>query len=353
MFDFRLGRRGCRKVDEERLTESEQLEVQSSLDSVFIFDGPDRLELNNQTLVDNEIRPHISKRVTLERNRDDPLGFIRQKTLAKTHLHGIVIHALRKTGTEIFPDSASVRTDDGSSHTRTSVYFFIKTYSRMWWLLLLIAIAIIILFIPKKEQIKYYVIHLKGNKERYMNIKNMEKKIGRPIIEVDATTGASISDDEFKKVVSSSQFIYNKNEIGCYKSHQGVVSRLKNERCDYAVIFEDDFAVPPNLHTKIQSIIGEFPDFDVLFIGIHQNDYKGFQITNLVHGVDYERKFTGSHAYIVKSSQSTKIKEFLSDITEPIDVKYYNMIRDGDIDGFVVFPNIVNVTNLQSTLGHH
>lgn len=224
----------------------------------------------------------------------------------------------------------------------------------MWWLLLLVLIVVIVIvFVPKKEQIKYYVIHLKGNKERHMNIKNMKKKLGRPIIEVDATTGGTISDDEFLKVVSSSQFIYNKNELGCYKSHQGIVSRLKNERCDYAVIFEDDFEISPDLHTKIQSIIGEFPDFDVLFIGIHQNDYKGFQMTNLVHGVEYERKFTGSHAYIVKSSQSNKIKKFLSDITEPIDVKYYNMIRDGDIDGFVAFPNLVNVTNLRSTLGHH
>ena len=226
----------------------------------------------------------------------------------------------------------------------------------MRWLLLLLAIAIIIaiVFVPKKEQIKYYVIHLKGNKERHMNIKNMRKNLGRAIIEFDATTGASISDNEFSKVVSSSQFIYNKNELGCYKSHQRIISRLKYERCDYAVIFEDDFAIPPNLHTKIESIIEEFPDFDVLFIGIHQNDYKGLKMSNLVHGVEYDRKFTGSHAYIVKSSQSSKIEKFLRAVTVPIDVKYYNMIRDGDIDGFVTFPNVVNVMNdLRSTLGHH
>lgn len=356
MFDFRFGCRGCREINQKRITESEQLEVQSSLDSVFIFDGPDRLELDNQTLVDNEIRPHISKRVTLERNRDDPLGFIWNTSFTETHLHGIMVDALRKTGTEVVPDSPSVRTDECSSHTRTSVYFFIKASVRMWWLLLLLAIVIIItiVFVPKKEQIKYYVIHLKGNKERHMNIKNMGKNLGRPIIEVDATTGASISDNEFSKVVSSSQFIYNKNELGCYKSHQRIISRLKYERCDYAVIFEDDFAIPPELHNKIQSIIEEFPVFDVLFIGIHQTDYKGLQMTNLVHGVEYDRKFTGSHAYIIKKSQSSKIEKFLRDITVPIDVKYYNMIRDGDIDGFVTFPNVVNVMNdLRSTLGHH
>ena len=77
-------------------------------------------------------------------------------------------------------------------------------------------------------------------------------------------------------------------------------------------------------------------------------------MTNLVHGVEYDRKFTGSHAYIIKKSQSSKIEKFLRDITVPIDVKYYNMIRDGDIDGFVTFPNVVNVMNdLRSTLGHH
>jgi len=200
-----------------------------------------------------------------------------------------------------------------------------------------------------EERIKYYVIHLKGNKERHENIVNMEKTLGQPIHRFDAVRGSSVDDQTFHRIVDTSEKIYNKNEIGCYKSH---VNLMKEARGEYAVIFEDDFEVYPDTHEKIKDVLKTFPYFDILMIGdcnvnigeeIHPNICR-------VHDTDM---ICGASAYIIRTENVNRYISHFKNITAPVDLKMYRHMRAGHIDGYIHCPPITGINRLRSTLGHH
>jgi GR25 family glycosyltransferase involved in LPS biosynthesis len=199
-----------------------------------------------------------------------------------------------------------------------------------------------------REKIRYYVIHVDGNIERRNHIDMMERLLGHRIHRVSAVTGSRVSDAEFQHIRRTSTHIYNKNEVGCYKSHQKVISWLVYEPCEYAVIFEDDFVVTSDTHNTLLQLIEDVPTFDIFMIG---NNFEGSTDT-LTYKVPHE-KSGGSHGVLIKQSRARKIHHFLQDITGPIDDVYYRRILSGDLDGLVTIPSIVHVnTRLLSTLGH-
>jgi len=198
-----------------------------------------------------------------------------------------------------------------------------------------------------KQRLGYYVIHVDGHETRRKHIDDMERILDRPIQKVSAVRGSDISDREFKHVQKHSRHFYNKNELGCYKSHQKAVSMLKYEPCEYAVIFEDDFLIQPDTHETLLQILDDVPDFDFMMIG---NDFQGEQpYTYTVP----PRKSGGSHAILVNCSRVSTIERFLKHVTGPIDDRYYDLMLSYTLDGLVVQPTIVKInTKLVSTLGH-
>jgi hypothetical protein len=93
----------CRKIDKQGIIETEEPEVQSSLGTVLILEGPDALEFDNQTFIDYEISPEIPERVTIKDDRDDPFSLVGDTGSPETNLHGIVVDAFRKPWTERTP----------------------------------------------------------------------------------------------------------------------------------------------------------------------------------------------------------------------------------------------------------
>jgi GR25 family glycosyltransferase involved in LPS biosynthesis len=211
------------------------------------------------------------------------------------------------------------------------VVFFV-----LWWL------------VRPQEYIKYYVIHLKGNKERHENIVNMEKVLGQPIHRFDAVKGSSINDEMFHSIIRTSEKIYNKNELGCYLSHANLMNEVSSK---YAVIFEDDFKVYPDTHERIKNMLTNFPDFDIIMIGDCNNKIGEEIYPNIcrVHPTDM---ICGSSGYIIRTDNAHRIKSHLKSITSPIDLKFYNHIKSGDIDGYIHCPAITGVNPIKSTLGH-
>lgn len=216
-------------------------------------------------------------------------------------------------------------------------------------LFVVIVIAIAIWWWSRpKERLRYYVIHLDGHETRRRHIDDMERTLGQPIRKVSAVKGSDISDREFKHVQMHSTHFYNKNELGCYKSHQKAVSLLKHEPCEYAVIFEDDFLIQPDTHETLLQILDDVPDFDFMMIG---NDF---------HDEQPHRTYTvpprmagGAHAVLINCSRASTIEHFLKHVTGPIDDRYYDLMLSYTLDGLVVQPSVVKVnTKLLSTLGH-
>jgi GR25 family glycosyltransferase involved in LPS biosynthesis len=216
-------------------------------------------------------------------------------------------------------------------------------------LLSVLVFLILWLLVRPREYIKYYVIHVKGNKERHENIVNMERVLGQTIHRFDAVKGSSINDEMFWSIMRTSEKMYNKNEVGCYMSHSNLINKASGE---YAVIFEDDFKVYPDTHERIKNMLKKFPDFDIMMIG-DCNHSIGEEIQPNICRVHPTNMICGASGYIVRTDKVGQFNSHLKHITAPIDLKIYNHIKSGDIDGYVHCPSITGTNTYKSTLGHH
>ena len=220
---------------------------------------------------------------------------------------------------------------------KLTVLLSVLVFFILWWL------------VRPKEYIKYYVIHLKGNKERHENIVSMENILGQPIHRFDAVRGSSINDKTFKSIVGTSEKLYNKNEIGCYMSHANLINEASGQ---YAVIFEDDFKVYPDTHERIINMLKKFPDFDIMMIG-DCNVNIGEEIQPNICRVHATEMICGASGYIIRTDNVKRYNSHLKHITAPIDLKFYNHMLTGEIDGYVHCPPLTGLSSCETTLGHY
>jgi hypothetical protein len=126
-------------------------------------------------------------------------------------------------------------------------------------------------------------------------------------------------------------------EVGCYQSHMRILDEPRDT--EYSVIFEDDFVVQPGFHTKVQKIIQDAGDFDILYLGNLDGNHAE-HVKGDVYKVDTTRYLTGMHGYIVKNENAWKITSKL-DYKKAIDLELPDLIKSGDVNGLVVWPSIV------------
>jgi non-homologous end joining protein Ku len=218
------------------------------------------------------------------------------------------------------------------------------------FLLLTIVVFFVLYWITRpKEHIKYYVIHLKGNEERRKNIEVMQQRLGQPIHVFDAVKGSGIDDRTFNRIRQTSDRIFNKNEVGCYLSHKDLIQMYSRDNAEYGVIFEDDFEVYPDTHEKILKLIRDFPDFDIVTIA-NGSDTVGYKVSPGIYNVHQTEMLSGSWGYIIRGN---RIHKHLENISAPIDLKIYNHIKSGDIEGYIAFPRLVGNAGCETTLGHY
>jgi hypothetical protein len=152
----------------------------------------------------------------------------------------------------------------------------------------------------------------------------MEKRIGHAL-KIFKASGPSVLDG------------FTPGEVGCYQSHMRLLDSPKST--EYSVIFEDDFMVQPGFHSKVQKIIQDAGEFDILYLGNLDGNH-----TELVNGdvykVDTTRYLTGMHGYVVKNENAWKITSKLS-YKKAIDLELPDLIKTGDVYGLVVWPSIV------------
>jgi hypothetical protein len=220
---------------------------------------------------------------------------------------------------------------------------------------------------PSSESsIQYCVIHVKSNTFREQNIIDQQEVLGQPIFVFDAVDGTIFKGvknvEEFIRKEYDSRFVddysHRKkhiNEIACYMSHAGLVRSIvegKNGAADYTVIFEDDFKIigGSNLHAHVQRILRimerEDPDFDMVFLGT-VNSGRGVSLEDDIYHFNTMPGLVvyGAHAYIINNKKADKIYEELLEISDVVDIQYFNGMREGRLKGYVVEPMLVRQQN--------
>jgi GR25 family glycosyltransferase involved in LPS biosynthesis len=238
------------------------------------------------------------------------------------------------------------------------------------FILLLFAIAIIYfqtshyeLFINDdiNDDINFYVITLK-TPDRIQNINLQNKKLNANIIITDAVNGINLNQDELLKIGELSKLFYNNNdikrnkEIGCYKSHYNIYNLINNNynKKKYSIILEDDFnIIPENVTKQIQNLVKNLDDysnlnqnpnfdFDIIFLGNTFANHSNDVLKDNIHYIDKNKFTIGTFAYLVNNKNISKIIEATKIIDSPIDNKMDTLIKNNQINAYVVFPNLIN-----------
>jgi glycosyl transferase family 25 len=192
-----------------------------------------------------------------------------------------------------------------------------------------------------------YIISLKKDNDRYIqSIKYLQEYGVNNVNKFEAIDGNELEltldniryKHPYVNVSLSSQYnLYNgrtkfrelpsKGAIGCYLSHISLWEKLLKSNNDYMLIFEDDILpLDNNLDDKINKLVLEKDDFDVLLLGYRIEDKKTIKITDNISRCTF---FVLSHSYIISKKGAEKLLKYAF----PIEMQ---------LDNFIAFNNLLN-----------
>jgi len=190
---------------------------------------------------------------------------------------------------------------------------------------LVVLVFVFLRWLNRTPVFDYHVIHLSHRTDRMNHVREMEKRIGHTL-NIFKASGPSVLEG------------WKPGEVGCYQSHMRILSTPRHT--EYSVIFEDDFVIQPGFHTKVQKIIQDAGDFDILYLGNLDGNH-AVHVKGDVYKADTTRYLTGMHGYVIKNENAWKITSKLQ-YKKPIDLELPDLIKTGDVNGLVVWPSIVS-----------
>lgn len=191
------------------------------------------------------------------------------------------------------------------------------------------------------ENIKYYMIHCDAHKERYYHVQGLKSKIKN----LNVWKGICPQNNDlslFSRYGLNTEkncYSLNKGEIGCYLSHATLLKHIKeNNRNGFTVILEDDIKINyENITTKIQNILKNFNNFEILYLGLCFEN-KGKHIQGNIYELNKENHIYGTQAYVINNKNIEKIYDCVTDVMSPIDIQYETFIKDDKLTAYVIDP---------------
>ncbi|ENY6943369.1 glycosyltransferase family 25 protein, partial [Escherichia coli] len=144
--------------------------------------------------------------------------------------------------------------------------------------------------------IKVYIISLKKDKKRRIDLINQLEQMNIPFVIIDAVEGALLAKAKIDKFNTMTKFRYRrrvgKNEIGCSLSHQKVYRDIIKNNIEWAIILEDDVSIKVDFFSLIKNKIKNF-NKDNLYILGGQNGLlsKRMQQTSIFKRLELDKRF--------------------------------------------------------------
>lgn len=212
-------------------------------------------------------------------------------------------------------------------------------------------------FSNNENEITYNVIHIKKDNDlRYKQILEMEKLLKMKINFFDGIYGKNVDlnnlsiFDENLKLNFNYRYI---GEVGCYLSHFMLIKQCINSQSEYSVILEDDFVISdPNFNNNLKETLNKIKvDFDILYLG-NITENHATQLVDNVYYPDKNQQILGTHGYLIKNKNASKILKSLYDINMPIDHKFRVEFLKNNINVLMLYPSIVVANNTIGSLIH-
>lgn len=192
-----------------------------------------------------------------------------------------------------------------------------------------------------EEDIQFYIIHCDAHAERYNHVDNLKTEIHN----LNVWKGICPSNDNLNLFsyyglnTEKNSYNFKKGEIGCYLSHATLLKYIKeNNHHDFTVILEDDIKINyENITTKIQNILKNFNNFDILYLGLLIEN-KGKHVKDDIYELNKENNIYGTQSYVINNKNIKKIYDCITHVTSPIDVQYEKAIKNNTLTAYVIYP---------------
>ena len=121
--------------------------------------------------------------------------------------------------------------------------------------------------------------------------------------------------------------------------------------CPYPEVFLNN----PFVHRTYRSNTCQYfhedfiKDKDVIFLGNLTED-KGPHLVNNIYHIDKTKLCWGTHGMLIKNANITKIYNKLLNIFHNIDYQYAQLIKNEELNGFVIMPSICTQVGMESTI---
>ena len=209
------------------------------------------------------------------------------------------------------------------------------------------------------EPLSYYVIHMTSNAERAANIETQQTQLGHPIAVFEAVNGRALKGDDDllqfdPRLKTGNRKTSNQRvvgaELGCYLSHFMLLKQIAANpgNSQYSVILEDDFKLEGNTVARdiqriVDTLVDDGREADIIFLGTCSDNTGEPYKDNIREIQDLSPSVVVmcTHGYIVKNSSAEHIYSKLFEIDDPIDYKFNDMIKRGDIKAYVIIPPVV------------
>jgi GR25 family glycosyltransferase involved in LPS biosynthesis len=147
----------------------------------------------------------------------------------------------------------------------------------------------------------------------------------------------------------------SKEELGCCLSHLWCLHRIIENKCENAIIFEDDIMIHQNFVQQIMKI--DFKKTDFLLLGAHDYDfsslnYQHVKENQLYHPDENTNYLFGAHANYYSLKAAKCMFEIRTSYISFFDKEYMLMFDHFKKSSFVCYPNLVITDVSKSRLNH-
>jgi GR25 family glycosyltransferase involved in LPS biosynthesis len=213
----------------------------------------------------------------------------------------------------------------------------------------------------------FYILHCKEFIDRKKNIDNMYDILNHKISNVPVniklfnginTTSQSLEINNQKNLLAEADkklkfkdendfIFYKSGQIGAYISHHRIIKQIaNNSQIGYSIILEDDVILSDTILSDICKTLDYFStsnkEFDIIFLGSHNNNEGTSVNQSSIYRINKQFMLFGAYGLLINNKNAKKLYNYNLNITGEIDNHYKNLIDKDLINGFYIYPHLLN-----------
>lgn len=174
-----------------------------------------------------------------------------------------------------------------------------------------------------------FVINLDSSVDRLISSELRLKDCGFKFERISAVNGKELLNDEIEKHYckkKNNKEYYkelSRGEIGCYLSHRKIWQKIVDDKIEYAIILEDDFAIVGDINKTISTLNSIDFEWDYIKLATYKKRTRNIAFSQPINNMNlvlFNKAMAGTCAQAVSYSGAKKLLLNSSKFGRPVDI---------------------------------